>query len=187
MRTRLAQWGGLASGATQYGVGDVAPTVTDLDDLGLGSFGSTGQITEADADTVNTPELGGSDTQARWFNALGFGTDNRQTQLASHIFAAGGAKHRGRLFARVKQDSTWYGWYEVYHANTILGTVSEDSGTPTGAVIERGSNANGEYVRFADGTQIATNGNAAITTAPAAFSGTITKIDSDKLWVGQWF
>ena len=30
-------------------------------------------------------------------------------------------------------------------------------GVPTEAIIERGSNANGEYVRFADGTQICTN------------------------------
>lgn len=36
----------------------------------------------------------------------------------------------------------------------LLGTVSQSAGTPTGAVIERGSNTNGEYVRFADGTQI---------------------------------
>lgn len=36
----------------------------------------------------------------------------------------------------------------------ILGTVTMYSGLPTGAIVERGSNANGEYVRFADGTQI---------------------------------
>lgn len=36
----------------------------------------------------------------------------------------------------------------------ILGTVSQSGGVPTGAVIENGSNSNGEYVRFADGTQI---------------------------------
>ncbi len=36
----------------------------------------------------------------------------------------------------------------------ILGTVSQSSGVPTGAIIEKGSNANGEFVRFADGTQI---------------------------------
>ena len=34
----------------------------------------------------------------------------------------------------------------------LLGTVSQSGGTPTGAIIERGSNANGEYVKFADGT-----------------------------------
>lgn len=43
-----------------------------------------------------------------------------------------------------------------YGKNNVLGTVSQSAGVPTGAVIERGSNANGEYVRFADGTQICT-------------------------------
>ena len=36
----------------------------------------------------------------------------------------------------------------------LVGTVSQSGGVPTGAIIERGSNANGEYVRYADGTQI---------------------------------
>jgi hypothetical protein len=42
----------------------------------------------------------------------------------------------------------------VYGKSNILGTVSQSSGVPTGAIIQRGSNANGEFVRFADGTQI---------------------------------
>jgi len=42
----------------------------------------------------------------------------------------------------------------VYQQGNILGTVSESGGTPTGAVIERGSNSNGEYVKYADGTMI---------------------------------
>ncbi|MFP3384267.1 hypothetical protein R0J92_12155, partial [Tritonibacter sp. SIMBA_163] len=46
------------------------------------------------------------------------------------------------------------GWAQLLHSENLLGTVSHFGGTPTGAVIERGSNANGEYVRFADGTQI---------------------------------
>lgn len=44
----------------------------------------------------------------------------------------------------------------AFRRGTLLGTVSQSAGVPTGAVIERGSNANGEYVRFADGTQICT-------------------------------
>lgn len=36
----------------------------------------------------------------------------------------------------------------------LVGTVSESGGVPTGAIIERGSNANGSYIRYADGTQI---------------------------------
>lgn len=36
----------------------------------------------------------------------------------------------------------------------IVGTVSQASGVPTGAIIEQGSNANGNYIKYADGTQI---------------------------------
>lgn len=42
----------------------------------------------------------------------------------------------------------------LYSRDSILGTVSQSAGIPTGAIIERGSNANGEYVKFADGTLI---------------------------------
>lgn len=47
-------------------------------------------------------------------------------------------------------------WSRIFDQTNILGTVSQSGGVPTGAVVERGSNANGEYVRFADGTQICT-------------------------------
>nr|WP_174825505.1 MULTISPECIES: DUF2793 domain-containing protein [unclassified Ruegeria] len=43
-----------------------------------------------------------------------------------------------------------------YGPGNLLGSVSESAGSPTGAVIERGQNSNGEFVRFADGTQICT-------------------------------
>lgn len=45
-------------------------------------------------------------------------------------------------------------WYEIYAQNSILGQVSQLAGVPTGAIIERGSNANGEYVKWADGTMV---------------------------------
>lgn len=44
----------------------------------------------------------------------------------------------------------------AYHKANILGTVSQSGGVPTGAILERGNNANGEYVRFANGLQICT-------------------------------
>ncbi|HTO32073.1 MAG TPA: hypothetical protein VL202_12965 [Pararhizobium sp.] len=63
----------------------------------------------------------------------------------------------------------------------ILGTVSQSGGVPTGSLVEKGSNANGEYVRFSDGTQICWLRNVGITagvaftwTYPAAFSATTT-------------
>lgn len=36
----------------------------------------------------------------------------------------------------------------------IVGTVAQSGGTPTGAIVETGTNANGTYTRYADGTQI---------------------------------
>ena len=43
-----------------------------------------------------------------------------------------------------------------YSQGNILGAVSQSGGVPTGSIFQRGSNANGEFVRFADGTQICT-------------------------------
>lgn len=73
--------------------------------------------------------------------------------------------------------STWSAWVLSYHAGNIIGTVSQSGGVPTGAIIERGSNANGQFVRFADGTQICsqTNGTASLTTSSFG-SGFISSI-----------
>ncbi len=43
---------------------------------------------------------------------------------------------------------------KAFRRGNVLGAVAQAGGVPTGALIERGSNANGEYVRWADGTQI---------------------------------
>jgi hypothetical protein len=51
------------------------------------------------------------------------------------------------------------GWIPAtfFNKTNILGTVSQFGGVPTGAVIESGTNANGYYVKFADGTMICRN------------------------------
>lgn len=67
---------------------------------------------------------------------------------------------------------------QFFRRSNILGIVSQSGGVPTGAIIERGSNANGEYTRYADGTQecwspIITSVGVAVTTAAAGgFRGT---------------
>ena len=73
-----------------------------------------------------------------------------------------------REFSRSWGTSGWGPWVELFHQGTLLGTVSQSGGVPTGKVIERGSNANGEYVRFADGTQICTVIAAGVDAATAA-------------------
>lgn len=60
----------------------------------------------------------------------------------------------GRSWYRFYNNGVWSAWQLT--SLQILGTVAQSAGLPTGALIERGSNANGEYVRFADGTQICT-------------------------------
>jgi hypothetical protein len=69
-------------------------------------------------------------------------------------YAGDSSAAQARIFERSYGGSGWSPWVEVFHQGTIVGTVSQTAGVPTGRVIERGSNANGDYVRFADGTQI---------------------------------
>jgi|GEM_PF-2388659 hypothetical protein len=60
-----------------------------------------------------------------------------------------------RFFIRARNiTDTWTPWREVLHTGNLVGTVSQSSSVPTGAIIQRGSNANGEYTKFADGTMI---------------------------------
>ena len=64
-------------------------------------------------------------------------------------------------------------WFQV------LGVVSQSGGVPSGSILEAGTNANGRYLRTADGSQIchqeaSANSSAdAIWTFPAEFSTTI--------------
>ncbi|MEQ9260225.1 MAG: DUF2793 domain-containing protein [Roseovarius sp.] len=55
-----------------------------------------------------------------------------------------------------------------YGPGNLLGTVSQSGGTPTGAVIEYASNANGHYIRHADGTQICWRNTLQLSFATAA-------------------
>jgi len=57
-------------------------------------------------------------------------------------------------FERAKVSGVWTPWHRSFNGKNILGTVSQAAGVPTGAVIESGANANGNYTRFADGTQM---------------------------------
>lgn len=71
------------------------------------------------------------------------------------VATAGSANHRSWIGIRSGATGALV-WSELYSTARVVGTVSMSGGVPDNAVIERGSNANGEYVRFADGTQICT-------------------------------
>lgn len=84
------------------------------------------------------------------------------------------------MLCRTWNGTSWTAWSPFFRRGNILGTVSQTGGTPTGAIIERGANANGDFTRFADGTQIcrcsitSLISGAVTRTYPAAFSSTPT-------------
>lgn len=101
-----------------------------------------------------------------WFDAMRFGNATGHV-TGTAVQATATDTTPGRL-ARADY---------AYGPGNLLGTVSQNAGVPTGAVIESGSNANGNYVRFADGTQICTSsvfstvaGTSSVWTFPASFT-----------------
>lgn len=71
---------------------------------------------------------------------------------------------------------------KLYGRDNILGTVSESGGVPTGAIMEAGSNANGRYIKYTDGTlicegEITSSATAQTTiTYPAPFYGSTQRM-----------
>lgn len=62
----------------------------------------------------------------------------------------------GRVYTRRSSLSTaWWPWRKIIDGD-VIGTVSQSSGVPTGALFEPGGNANGDYERLASGSQVCT-------------------------------
>ncbi len=110
-------------------------------------------------------------------------------QIYSHVTG------NNRQWMRFRNGLGWQPWTLI--SLPILGSVAQSGGIPTGSVIERGSNANGEYVRLADGTQICygtaqptlselfdsyfyIHGSPPTWTFPAPFVGTIPQVNVNK-------
>lgn len=68
-----------------------------------------------------------------------------------------------------------YGWRYLYDTHNILGVVSQSGGVPTGSIIERGANANGEYIKYADGLMICISTDLEIPATPIAFNFTASR------------
>ena len=85
---------------------------------------------------------------------------NRVTQVAYSQELTAIESFNSIYFRRTVDGGTnWSDWRELFHTGNILGTVSQTAGVPTGAIIESGSNGNGSYVKYADGTLICTARN----------------------------
>lgn len=88
-----------------------------------------------------------------------------------------GANGAPRVWLRQNNSATaasWAAWVEQISQGSLLGTVSQAGGLPTGAVIERGTGTNGEFVRFADGTLICTRVNLSTANVSTALGSLFT-------------
>jgi len=144
---------------TQTATDATAGRLLKVGDFGLGATAVT-PVTDYDALTVtgfyrnNAVATGTPIASSLYWSVLhiAHASDGTASQLA--LRSAGTAKND--MWLRRKAGGAWQPWAKVFHSENLLGTVSQVSGVPTGAVIERGANANGEYVKFADGTLICT-------------------------------
>lgn len=142
----------------------------------VGAFGLCGstlapQLNGQDLDTLVT---GG------YWNCTGPINAPAGSTSTHHVLVLADATGSGRhvQIAQVATASTWYwrsqiagvwsDWVKMYHSGNILGTVTQSSGVPTGAIIEQSSNANGTYTRYAGNTQICRGSTGTITIAAAA-------------------
>jgi len=127
-------------GAFGLGGNALIPPNNDLNDIGA----TTGFWRGGEAGIANSPPAGPVIVQ------------HLVRSVDAYVQIAVTRGHEAQqMFVRHKtQTYGWSGWVKVHSQASLLGTVAQSGGVPTGAIIERDDNANGEYVRFADGTQI---------------------------------
>ncbi|MGV8987826.1 MAG: pyocin knob domain-containing protein [Cypionkella sp.] len=128
--------------------------------FGLGNLGSLTALTNLDSITI----------PSGWHAVTSATTGTRPADIGPTVFGAmevvvydAATIHQrlwrhvpsgltGGYYKRVYASGAWSAWDATVMRSSLLGTVAQSGGVPTGGVIERGSNANGEYARFADGS-----------------------------------
>jgi len=158
-----ADWFDVMQGLTDATAGRVMTTGA----FGLGSYTAVTALSDFTADlrptqffrTSNLNSCTGAPQGASWRAAHGLviaGHDDRQLVLMANGYAASDAGLDCWFGARDASTGPMR-WARLFHDKNIVGTVSDAGGVPSGAIIEEGSNANGQYVKFADGHQICTH------------------------------
>lgn len=135
--------------AGDFGLGAVGvetPLLTDFHDASL----PNGFYRWEGVQTANAPVASTGGGAIKFMRSNGVAA-----WLASRT--AAGATSEPFFYVKTTYSSSpilWGPWRHLFHSGNVVGVVSQSGGVPTGAIIERGSNSDGEFVRFADGTQI---------------------------------
>ncbi len=133
----------------------------------VGAFGLGG-----DAQNISGSSIAAANLESGFYHFVGSSLTDGPFSNAYRgtLICVKGFDGRRRFIAwrdasSVSEIATWHGaqaidengpitWVAALNQSTLLGAVSQSGGVPTGATIEYGANANGNYVRFADGTQM---------------------------------
>ena len=115
----------------------------------------------------------------------GYSSGYKWICIAGRAYSSSAAVLMSRQTTTITGQRSWIGvkdtetgamtWQEIPLPSRWIGTVSQSSGIPTGAIIEKGSSANGYYRRFACGklecwhTKAASSGGSETWTFPSAF------------------
>jgi hypothetical protein len=156
----------IALGTPPSGVGGDTPRSANIKvnanfdevyDKAFGLGGGSPLVGFVDANTLTTQgefALGGGGTnlpvnsQAFWMRVL------RQGSFILQEARGLTSDNAGKMYIRAYTGSAWSGWERLLNQSSITGTVSQSGGIPTGAIMQSSGNANGSYIKFADGTLI---------------------------------
>jgi hypothetical protein len=157
IQNRLSQLGtaanaNLTTSAADYTAGRV---------LKVGDYGTNGGDallldTAVNWDTITAigeffiPAASGTNNPASGNNTLLKVARTGGNTFKQYAYQLGSA----RYYSRAYSNGAWTAWDRNVVRGDIVGTVGWANGVPTGAIVEYGTNANGSFVRYADGTQI---------------------------------
>lgn len=139
---RATKVGDFGLGATYQG-GVPTPLVPNANLDGIGPMGHY----RYSEDMVGKPNFGSGYGTLFNLPAINAGGLNYGSQVAVDYSS-------NEMGFRQLTGNVWSGWCRNYHNRNVVGAVAQSGGVPTGSIIEQGANANGSYVRYADGTQI---------------------------------
>jgi len=158
---RVTATGGVGSYTDRYVYAAYAQEAST--DAGAGRIMTVGAFGVGSLAPLNASIVGGRnesgffrDSGATLFGSIGPVLNMNYTAgRAAQFFGSVNVGFENRFFGRTQNSTdTWSSPAEFYTTSNALNNVTETGGVPTGGLIESGSNGNGSYTKFADGTMI---------------------------------